>query len=186
MIETSLKITDNPTDKMADSESLQCVLCRSHKLNVAFRICDVKELVAASELSISSLPALKLPNVGLIRRNGELISVSELSHILGTDAALASGSLSRLVICHLQSDGETSVFGLMVDEVLAVTDIEASAFKSVSLHSVEGGLSVSGVEQAGRIFSKIFDFSDSEYRLVDVKVLHSFLESAISRRKSGQ
>jgi len=162
------------------TDSTQFILCRCSDIFVSFPIVDVKELVASGELNISSLPSLKDPNVGMVRRKGELIPMASLASIIGAGQGHVSSPSGRAVICHMMVKEKSHPFGLLVDEVIAVVAIENNLLSSVSLKVAEA------VTGGAGIFKKIFQYEEKEYPVVDTSSLYSFLMGTIERRNVGE
>lgn len=156
--------------------STQFILCRCGDVSVSFPIVDVKELVATEELKISALPSLKKPNVGIVRRKGDLIPMASLAAVIGVGVDHASRSSGRAVICHMEIKGKPHSFGLLVDEVVAVIAVENHLLSSVSQKVTEAVASGAG------IFYKIFKHEKKEYRVIDTLALYRYLTGTIERR----
>ena len=164
----------NEADELAGSKQL--ILCRCGDIFVSFHITDVKELVASGELNITFLPSLKEPNVGIVRRKGELIALASMASVIGAGHGYVSSPSGRAVICHTEVKEKSHSFGLLVDEVIAVMAVENDSLSSVSqkvTESVTGG--------AGS-FQQIFQYEEKEYRIIDTPSLYRFLMGTIERR----
>ena len=166
------------TSSVCDGDVIQCVLCRSGKDFVSFDISSVKELIAVSELNISSLPSLKYPHLGLIRRCGVLIPVSLMSGIIRPSEDERVPGNGRVVIVSTVSAGKDVIFGVVLDEVVSVSPVEKSVFSDVSIKLAQGAGTVATV------FSRMFLYKDCEYRHIDTALLFGALSKTIDRRSA--
>ena len=165
-------------EKLDDiTSATQFILCRCGDTFVSFPIKDVRELVATGELDVSFLPTIRKPNVGMVRRKGELIPLSSLASVIGASENQVSRTCGRAVVCHIIVNGKPNLFGLLVDEVVAVVAVDNHSLSSVSQkvsESIAGGVG---------LFQQIFQYENKEYRVIDVSVLYRFLADTIKRRK---
>jgi len=166
------------SQKNEDQETGQFILCRCGDVFISFPIEDVKELVALEELDISLFPTLVLPNLGIVRRKGDLIPLASLPAIVCDNITYVSRASARAVICHISEDDKLQLFGLLVDEVLAVAVVELDALTLLSKKAAGS--------EAGRddMFLKILEYEDNEYRIIDTRSLYKKLSATIHRRKA--
>lgn len=158
----------------------QFILCNCGDISVSFPIEDVRELVATGELAVSFLPSLKPPNIGIVRRKGDLIPLASLSEVLDSGQGNVSKTTGRAVICHMDIDGKSDSFGLLVDEVVAVVAVDNASLSSIS-QKVSDSESMDGA-----ILKKVFSYEDNDYRVIDTVALYSFLAGTIERRNVSE
>ena len=157
-------------EKLAGEESSQFVFVNSACIDMAIQISSTVELVSALHLSITKLPHLPSPFVGIFRRRGRLIPVIDGGLLIG-GMPTSRGNHARLIVCK-SPEGE---LGLIVDEVTSVTTVSMSSFREMAS---------SQWSSAGEFVSSVVEFKGNEHVVVDITRLWHYLRCRVPVREA--
>ena len=156
--------------KEAGDETSQLVFVNAASIDMAFHISSTVELVTAQHLTITNLPHLKSPLIGVVRRRGRLIPVIDGGLLIGGMPA-SRGSHGRLVVCK----GPEGELGILVDEVTSVTTVKNCDFREMAS---------SQWSSAGEFISAVVEFSSVDHVVIDIALLWNNLRSRVPLREA--